>query len=115
MRLIAERLEKISILSLKAGEHRPDSTFCVMEAVAFVAGEEWSYKPECASPLIASFLRVWNDWLPSDADRDRLLKPLRPRIVGTRNKKLDNPRSLMAADCLVRVQLPAWLRLAGPT
>ncbi|HET7150680.1 MAG TPA: hypothetical protein VFI60_04670, partial [Candidatus Acidoferrum sp.] len=89
--------------------------FCVMEAVAFVAGEEWSDKPECACPVIASFLRVWNDGLPSDADRDRLLKPLIPRIVGTRNKKLEKRRSLMAADWLVRVHTPAWLRLAGLT
>ena len=37
--IIAERLQKLQTLSLKHGAHRPDSTFCVMEAVAWVAGE----------------------------------------------------------------------------
>ena len=113
--VIAERLEKISGLSLKAGAHSPDSTFCVMEAVAFVAGEPWSDHPECACPVISAFLRTWSDALQTDADRDHLLKPLIPRLVGTRNKNLEERRALMAADWLVRVNTPAWLRLAGLT
>src|SRR5712664_2641057 len=84
-----------------------------MEAVAFVAGEKWSDNPECACPVISAFLRSWNDGLPTDADRDRLLKNLIPRLVNTRNKSLEEKRSLMAADWLVRVHTPAWLRLAG--
>lgn len=113
--VIEERLQKILSLSLKAGAHSPDSTFCVMEAVAFVAGESWSDHPECACPVISAFLRSWNDGLPSDAERDRLLKPLIPKLVNTKNKKLEERRSLMAADWLVRVHTPAWLRLAGLT
>jgi len=113
--IIAERWEKLQELSLKVGAHSPDSTFCVMEAVAFVAGEKWSDAPECACPVISAFLRSWNDSLRTDADRDRLLKPLIPKIIGTRNKDLEERRSLMAADWLVRVHTPAWLRLAGLT
>ena len=113
--VIEERLAKLATLSLKSGAHSPDSTFCVMEAVAFVAGEPWSDHPECACPVISAFLRAWNDGLPSDADRDRLLKSLIPRMVGTRNKDLEKKRSLMAADWLIRVHTPAWLRLAGLT
>jgi hypothetical protein len=111
--VIEERWVKLQGLSLKHGSHSPDSTFCVMEAVAFVAGEKWSDAPECACPVISAFLRSWNDALPTDADRDRLLKSLIPRLVNTRNKKLETKRSLMAADWLVRVHTPAWLRLAG--
>jgi hypothetical protein len=113
--VIEERLQKILTLNLKSGAHSPDSTFCVMEAVAFVAGEEWSDHPACACPVISAFLRAWNDTLPTDADRDRLLKPLIPKLVGTRNKALEERRSLLAADWLVRVHTPAWLRLAGLT
>ena len=111
--LIKERWEKVERLSLKVGSHSPNSTFCVMEAVAFVAGERWSDSPECVCPVISAFLRAWNDALPTDADRDRLLKPLIPKILNTRNKALEQKRSLMAADWLVRVNTPAWLRLAG--
>jgi hypothetical protein len=113
LKLIEERWAKIKSLSLKEGAHFPDSTFCVMEAVAFVAGEKWSDHPECACPIISTFLRAWNDALPSDEDRDRLLKPLIPKLLNTRNKSLEERRSLMAADWLVRVNTPAWLRLVG--
>ena len=115
MKIIEKRLKKIESLHLKSGSHSPNSTFCVMEAVAFVAGETWSDSPECACPVISVFLRSWNDALPSDEDRDRLLKPLVPLLVGTRNKTLEEKRALMAADWLIRVHTPAWLRLAGLT
>ena len=114
--IIEERLQKFAQLSLQQGKHEPDSTFCVMEAVAFVAGEPWSDHPECACPIISSFLRSWNDSLPSDAERDRLLKPLIPKLVNTRRtKEIELSRGLMAADWLIRIHTPAWLRLAGLT
>ena len=113
VQIIEERLKKFDQWSLRLGSHSPDSTFCVMEAVAYVAGEPWSDSPACACPVISAFLRSWNDSLPSDAERDRLLKPLIPKLVNTCNKKLEMKRSLMAADWLVRVHTPEWLRLAG--
>jgi hypothetical protein len=112
--IIEERWKKFENWSLKAGGHSPDSTFCVMEAVAYVAGEDWSDHPKCACPIISAFLRSWNDGLPSDAERDRLLKSLIPRLVNTRSTKaIELKRGLMAADWLIRVHTPAWLRLAG--
>ncbi len=51
------------------GAHAPTTTptgdrdLCIMEAVAFMAGEPWSDSPACASPVIAAFLRSWNDAL----------------------------------------------------
>ena len=113
--IIEERWKRFENLSLKYGAHPPDSTFCVMEAVAFVAGERWSDHPKCACPVIGAFLRAWNDYLPNDAERDRLLKPLIPRLINTRNPALELTRSLMAADWLIRVYTPEWLRLAGLT
>ena len=115
VKIIEERLEKFENWSLKAGSHSPDSTFCVMEAVAYVAGEKWSDSPECACSVLSAFLRSWNDALPTDSDRDRLLKPLIPKLVNTRNKSLELKRSLMAADWLIRVHTPTWLRLGGLT
>ena len=115
MQIIEDRLAQIEAISLKSGGHRKNAELdaCVMEAVAYVAGEPWSDAPECACPVITAFMIAWNDGLPSDADRDRLLKPLIPLIVGTRStKEVEQRRATMAADWLIRVHTPAWLRAA---
>jgi hypothetical protein len=113
-----DRLARIQPHSLKSGGHEanePNGHFdaCVMEAVAYVAGEPWSDAPECACPVITAFMVSWNDSLPTDADRDRLLKPLILDIVGTRSTPaIEQRRATMAADWLIRVHTPAFLRLA---
>jgi len=86
---------------------------CIMEAVAFVAGEAWSDRPACASPVVAAFLRSWNDGI-SDDDRDRLLPAAVwvPRLVGSRgDDATEERRAYLALDWLVRVHSPAWLDL----
>ncbi|MEO8714397.1 MAG: hypothetical protein ABI369_05235 [Acetobacteraceae bacterium] len=84
-----------------------------MEAVSFVAGEQWSDHPACACPIISAFLRSWNDALPDD-ERDALLRPLIPHLLNTRGgPELERRRALMAADWLVRIHTQTWLRLAG--
>ena len=105
-------LEKLG--PLKNGGHTgPTEGACVMEAVAFVAGEKWSDHPECVSPVIGAFMRNWNDNLPTDADRDRLLKPLIPKIINTRSTQaVEEQRSYLALDWMIRTFLPKWLRLA---
>ena len=72
-----ERLARVD--TLKSGSHpKPNGEFaaCVMEAVAYVAGVPWSDHPACTCPVITTFMVAWNDGLPSDADRTRLLLPL---------------------------------------
>ena len=52
---VQERLGRVTVL--KAGSHSPPNgelTACVMEAVAYVAGEPWSDHPACASPVMVS-------------------------------------------------------------
>src|SRR5581483_6755125 len=109
-----KRLAKIK--KLAHGAHTGISQgACAMEAVAYIAGEKFSDHPECASPVIAAFMRSWNDSLPDD-ERTALLLPLVPKLVGTRGSAaLENRRATMAADWLVREHTPAWLRLAGLT
>ena len=69
---------------------------------------------ECPSNVIATFLRSWNDSLPTDEDRQRLLRPLLPLVVGTiGDNATELRRSYMALDWLVRVHTPAWLLLVG--
>ncbi len=110
-------LAKLDALGpLKAGAHPgPDAGACVMEALSYVAGEPWSDHPQCCCPVIAAFLRAWNDGLPDD-ERDALLRPLIPRLVGTRaTPDVERRRALLVIDWVVREYTPAWLRLAGLT
>ena len=103
----------LDTLTLAAGDHDPDDgEMCVMEAVAFIAGEEWSDRPECASPVIGAFMRSWNDALDDDDRQD--LKRYILRLVGSKGTpEQEDLRGWMALDWLVRVHTPAWLRLAG--
>ena len=110
-------LSRLDILPPRArgGHKRSDNIACIMEAVAFIAGEPWSDHPDCACPVISAFLRSWNDALP-DSERDALLRPLVLLMVNTRSTKdVERCRAMMAADWLIREHTPAWLRLAGLT
>src|SRR5690606_22174828 len=100
-------------LILTAGSHRsPDEGMCLLEAVAYVAGEPHTDSPECASEVIASFGRSWNDAL-DDQQRQRL-RPYIHRLVGSAGTdEQEMARSWMAYDWLIRTHTVAWLRLAG--
>ena len=100
-------------LSLKSGLHKSrESGMCAMEAVAWLAGEPHSDQPKCACPVITAFVIRWNDSLPGDADRNRLLKPLLGKIIGTRSTpEAESVRAFLAVDWLVREYTPAWLDL----
>lgn len=113
--IIPERLERLPEITLRHGSGAEnEKAMCVMEAAAYVAGEPWSDHPACTCPVITAFMVSWNDALPDDAERARLLKPLIPKLIGTRGSRaLESRRATMAADWLVRVHTPAWLRLAG--
>ena len=90
-----------------------DRDLCIMEAVAYIAGEPWSDTPACASPVVSAFLCTWNDAL-SDVDRDRLLpaEVWVPRLVGSRgDAAAEERRAYLALDWLIRVYTPAWLDL----
>jgi hypothetical protein len=107
------RTINLDSLVLEKGVHAPsDAEMCVMEAVAYVAGEPWSDRPACASKVIGAFLRSWNDTL-NDDDRNRLLKPYVTRLVGTVGTAAqEDRRAWMCLDWLVRTYTPAWLRAA---
>ena len=109
-----EALARVQAMPITSGSHSSiDDGMCVMEACAYVAGEPWSDEPACACPVIGAFLRSWNDALSSDEVRTRLLSPLITVLVGTRSTPaIEQRRATMAADWLIRVHTPAWLRLA---
>lgn len=100
----------LKTVTLHKGAHSPDSTFCVMELAAYLAGEPWSDQPKCVSPVIAAFLRSWNDRL-DDTDR-QMLKRYSVTSLGTRTTAADEEtRSWMAVDWLTQTFAPAFLRL----
>lgn len=104
----------LDTILLKAGAHRSrEEGTCLLEAVAWFAGEEHTDHPKCVSPVLAAFGRSWNDGLWSDEERKQL-KPYIPLLVGTvASPEVEEQRAWMATDWLVRVCTPTWLRLAG--
>ena len=115
MTIIEDRLALLDSLELASGRHADwEDGACVMEAVAYVAGEPWSDHPKCASPIITSLLIGWNDALPDD--QRQILKPYIPKLVSTRGTADDEEaRAWILTDWLARECAPAWLRLAGLT
>jgi hypothetical protein len=68
---------------LSQGKHRdPDHGACVMELASMLAGEPFSDRPRCVDPVIAAFLRTYNDGI--DDRRRQDLYPLAAEAVGTR-------------------------------
>jgi hypothetical protein len=119
--IIPERLDEIANLPLLAGAHS-DAEYgrkmCVMEAVAYVAGEPRTDHPQCACPVIAGLLRRWNDRLGTsdlaNAERDRLLKPLVARLVGSRStEEVESKRAAMLRTWTRSAPLADWIEAAG--
>jgi hypothetical protein len=69
---------------LSQGKHRdPDHGACVMELASMLADEPFSDRPRCVDPVIAAFLRTYNDGI--DDQRRQDLYPLAAEAVGTRS------------------------------
>lgn len=84
-------------IRLSAGRHGNASAgACVMELASMLAHEPFSDRPETASPVIAAFLRTYNDGLDDDLRQD--LYPLASLIVGSAGgRALEDAR---ASRCL---------------
>ena len=96
---------------LAHGPHAtPEDGRCAMEWVSYLAGEPHSDQPACVSPALRSFCVALNDGLEKNT-RQRL-RPYLARTIGTSGDGLDDRRSWMALDWLIRVYTPAWLQLA---
>ena len=73
--------------------------------------ETLALHPSSVSPVLAVFLRSWNDSL--DDETRQKLKPYAARAIGTAYDGRDEERGWLCVDWLARTQLPAWLELAG--
>ncbi len=100
--------------ALAYGTHAsPDDGRCAMEWVSHLAGEPHSDQPTCVSPVLRAFCTSLNDSL-DDTTRQRL-RPYLSRTIGSAVDGLDEPRSWMALDWLIRTYAPTWLAAAGLT
>jgi hypothetical protein len=108
-----DRLAALDGIRLKTGKHKNRvNGMCAMEAAAWLAGEKHSDHPACVDPVIAAFVRTWQDRLDDD-QRELLVKPLIPLLVGTRSTPaVQHARAIACADWAIRHVLPTWLRLA---
>jgi hypothetical protein len=106
-------VKDLELITLAHGAHNSRSEgVCAMEAAAWLAGREHTDHPQCVSPVIGGFVRYWNDALPTDEDRNRLLKPLLPIILETKtSSKAEVERAWMAIDWLARTHTPAFFDL----
>jgi hypothetical protein len=105
----------LETLKLERGSHgRRSDGVCVMEAVAWLAGEEHTDAPLCACPVITRFAQGLNDRMGErTALRTELLLPLVPRIVGTRSTRaVEIKRTYKLADWAVRYAAAQALRFA---
>ena len=67
---------------LARGRHQsPDQGACVMELASMLAAEPFSDHPRSVCPVIAAFLRAYNDGLPDDRRQD--LYEYAAKVVGT--------------------------------
>ena len=94
----------------KGGHETPDEGLCLLEAVAFLAGERHSDHPVCTSRVLGEMGRGLNDVLPDELRQQ--LVPLIPGLPGTADDGHDEARSYLALDWLIRTWLPAWLDLS---
>jgi hypothetical protein len=73
------------------GAHRsPSEGACVMELVSMLAGERFGDRPRTASPVIAAFLRAYND-IVGDRHRQDLLA-CAASVVGSRKPDAEAAR-----------------------
>jgi hypothetical protein len=81
-----------------------------MELASMLAGEPFSDAPKTACPVIASFLRSYND-LASDADRQTLLE-CASRVVGSRRPEFERARAERCREVALELFAlrPFWRR-----
>ncbi|MDQ6841311.1 MAG: hypothetical protein M3025_02660 [Actinomycetota bacterium] len=101
-------------IKLSKGKHTsPEEGACVMELASMLAGEQFTDHPACACPVIASFLRAYNDSI--DDDRRQDLYRYASQIVGTRaTARVQQARIEHLFEWAYEVRLRRWPRRMLP-
>ena len=96
---------------LSRGKHRsPSEGVCVMELASMLAGEPFSDEPQSVCPVVASFLRVYNDRI--DDERRQDLYAYAAKAVGSRaTKSVMRKRARLCRQFEAPTSGGAWRRL----
>jgi TolB-like protein len=96
----------------RGAHHSRERGMCAMELVAYIAGEEHSYAPACASDLLTGFTIRLNDSM-RQAERENL-KPFLPRLVGTNQGDERRRFEAMTRTVIARLLVPILERRGAP-
>ncbi len=96
----------------ESSHQSPEEGMCLMEAVAYIAGEPHSDHPKCACQVLTGFGIRLNDRF-TDEER-QLLAPLIPKLVWTRSSRsVELRRSYSLIDSSVRAITPMAMDVVG--
>jgi len=95
-------------VKLSKGKHAsPEDGACVMELASMLAGEPFSDHPAAVCPVIASFLRAYNDSI--DDERRQDLYAYASRVVGSRSGLgVQRERAERLAEWAFEMQRRQW-------
>src|SRR5438270_9147597 len=98
-------------IRLIRGRHSsPERGACVMEVASMLAAEPFSDEPECVCPIIAEFLRTYNDEI--DHDRRQDLFGYAALVVDTRvEPRIERARANACLDWWLSGSPSRWPRL----
>ncbi|NDJ13577.1 MAG: hypothetical protein EBY17_20675 [Acidobacteriia bacterium] len=87
---------------------------CLLEAVAFMAGEPHSDCPMCVCPILASFARTLNDSFRSDVERTENLSQFISKLAQTnRGPDIGRARLNYILNHVLRIVVPNYLDSSG--
>jgi hypothetical protein len=100
-------------VQLSSGAHpSPSHGLCFLEMAAWFAGESHSDTPSCVCPVLGCFAMHLNDEMEEDV-RNRLLKPMVPAVVDTRDEAAEAIRAEFLITWMLRSVGALGLRLGG--
>lgn len=95
-------------IKLSAGHHEsPSAGLCVMECVAYIAGEAHTDRPACADYLCSQYAILINDQ-SIDSRRQTMIKYVL-RLAGSKSEAVAEQRFLMMLNTAVKKFLPYTL------
>jgi hypothetical protein len=95
----------LDLIHLGKGRHKSAANgMGTMEAVAWLAGERHSDRPDCTCPVIAAYVRPISDW--ADDEQRQQLRAFLPRLIGSRSADHVVRRAEFLAHQTVTVFLP---------
>ena len=100
-------MKTLDEVTLSPGKHMDaEEGMCLLELTSYLAGEPFTDRPVCASPVLAAFGRALNDGFVFE-DHLEALKPFAPLLLGTvADREVEERRMWLLVDWSIRTILP---------